>query len=126
MAHVLYSSGVKLEWDENLSVGSLIRTYHAGYWILERIEFREERKAPQHADPMWHPVPVEWSHDDMKEVPIYHSCQVLRDDGTPSKKARKSCAASYCRRITKDYMDAQLEREHTKADAKATAIAEFL
>lgn len=127
MAFILYSSGVRLEWDENVSIGSLIRTYYSGYWILERIEFQEMRSRIAALEgTKFDSYAIEWSHEDMKEVPIYHFVQVLNDDGKPTRKNRKSCAASYCRRITKDYMESQAQAEHDLADAKAAAITQFL
>jgi len=125
MAYLLYSNGVRLEWDENLSVGTLIRTYYSGYWILENIEFREPTPPRPIGDP-WRTELVEWSHDDMKEVPIFHFCQVLNNNGQPTKKNRKSCAASYCVKVDKVYMETQAAQEHALADAKAAAIATFL
>ena len=89
MAFVKYSNGVELEWDENLSVGTLIRTRYSGYWILERIEFREPHMPdPQLQGTIFHNTLVEWSHNDMKASPIFHFCQVLNDDGQPTKKNR--------------------------------------
>jgi hypothetical protein len=127
MAYVKYSNGVRCEWDENISVGTLIRTYYSGYWILERIKFRE----PHSRDPalkktIFDIELVEWSHDDMKAVPIFHFCQVLNDDGKPTKKNRKMCDASYCVKVDRAYMKSQAAREHALADAKAIAIAAFL
>ena len=125
MAFVKYSNGVKLEWDENLSVGTLIRTYYRGYWILERIEFREPI-TPCPIGDSWRLELVEWSHDDMKNSPIFHFCQVLNDDGKTTKKNRKCCDASYCVKVDRSYVESQAAREHALADAKAAAIASFL
>ncbi len=124
MAYVKYSNGVINEWDDNLTVGTLIRTYYSGYWILERIEFREPITRPQN-DP-WRIELVEWSHDDMKNSPVFHFVQVLNDNGEPTKKNRKSCDASYCVKVDRAYMESQAQREHALADSKAAAIATFL
>lgn len=127
MAFVKYSNGVKLEWDENLSVGTLIRTYYSGYWILEHIEFREAHVPdPQLQGTIFHNTLVEWSHDDMKCSPIFHFCQVMNDNGQPTKKNRKSCDASYCMKIDRSWTESQAAREHALADAKVAAIESFL
>lgn len=127
MAYVLYSNGVRSEWDETLSVGTLIRTYYSGYWILENIEFREPSgRNPSFAGSIFDVYPVEWSHEDMKMTPVFHFCQVLNDDGKPTKKNRKSCDASYCRKIDNAYAASQAAAEHALADAKLAAIASFL
>ena len=127
MAFVKYSNGVKLEWDENISVGTLIRTYYSGYWILESIEFREPHVPnPQLKGSIFHNTLVEWSHHDMKASPIFHFCQVLNNNGQPTKKNRKSCDASYCVKIDHAWMKSQATQEHALADAKAAAIASFL
>lgn len=123
MAYVTFSNGVILQWDETLTVGTLIRTYYAGYWILERIEFRDAVKVPEDSE---YPRAVQWSHDDMRQSPLFHFCQVLNDDGKPSKMNRKCCDASFCHRVDKIWTALQVAREHDLADSKAAAIASFL
>ena len=127
MAFIKDSNGNHFEWDEHLTVGTLIRTYYSGYWILERIEFRDpDPRAPGLKDSIFDIWPIEWSHDDMKNTPIFHFCQVLNDRGEPTKKNRKSCDASYCRRINLEYVEIQAAAEHALAASKAVAIAQFL
>lgn len=126
MAYIKYSNGVVNTWDENLAVGTLIRTYYSGYWILERIEFREPTPRPKNADPRWYPELVEWSHEDMKASPVFHFVQVLNDKGEETKKNRKCCCASYCRKIDSEYIDNQHKSEFLAMNAKKAALLKFV
>lgn len=127
MAYVKYSNGVVLEWDENISVGSLITTYNDGYHILTEIQFREEKPVPKELEgTIFGPRLVESSDPFYTASPIFHYTKVLKGDGTKSKAIRASCDASYCRKVTKDWTETQRAREVALAEAKAAAIATFL
>jgi len=120
MAFVKFESGVKLVWDETISVGELILTYYSGYFILERIEFADAPKGSSCKA-------VEWSDKEAYPYPpSFHLVKVLKDDGTPSKAIRKSCCAYYCSRVTKDEVQALLCKEIDAANVKFSAISSFL
>ena len=127
MAFLQYSNGVRLEWDETLSPGALIRTYYKGYFVLEGIEFVDEPDANTRFARESYNISLEsYSHEDMKECPIFHFVQVLKEDGTKSKVLRKSCSAAYCTRVTKDEVVQQFKAESHQAAMKSLAIQSFL
>ncbi len=127
MAFLQYSNGVRLEWDETLSPGVLIRTYYSGYFILERIEFvTEPNENTKYAREHYNIALDSFSHEDMKECPIFHFVQVLKADGTKSKANRKNCSASYCSRVTKDEIIQQFQAETHAAAVKSLALQRFL
>lgn len=121
MAYVKFENGVVLDWDETISVGTLIRTYYDGYHILERIEFND--KAAEHTSCK----AVEWSNKEAYSYPpSFHFVKVLKGDGTPSKALRKHCNAHYCSRVTLDQVKASWFKEVDEAKAKFNAVISFL
>lgn len=120
-AFITYSNGVHLEWDESISVGELITTYYSGYWILEGIEF-----GPTAPPERYNIKIVARSNEIYDSVPVFHMVQVLNDHGEPTKKNRKCCAASYCRRISNARAEAEYEESIIAAKKKLQALREFL
>lgn len=96
------------EWDETITVGTLITGYYKGFWILSRIQFRE----PSVMNP--------------DGVPIFHMTKVLNDDGTKSKALQKSCHAGYCKKITRENAVLQRHNEIDQANKKLDALLQFV
>lgn len=126
MQYVKYNSGVVFEWDDTIAVGTLIRTYYQGYWLLTNIEFQEPRVRNLEGT-IFDSYPVEWSNKELyPEVPILHFVQVLREDGTKSKKDKKSCSACHCSRVTVGMASAKMAEEINTAKTKYAAILNYL
>lgn len=127
MTYIKYSSGVVREWDETITVGTLIRTYNDGYHILENIEFPDPKpRNPALLGTVFDVWPIEFSDPSIQAEPIFHYVKVLKGDGTKSKAIRGSCAAGYCSRVTeKEAMD-QLATEILAAHDKYAALYQFL
>ena len=127
MTYIKFSNGVVREWDETISVGTLIRTYNDGYHILENIEFPDPKpRNPELAGTIFDNWPVEFSDPSIQAEPIFHYVKVLKGDGTKSKAVRGKCAAGYCSRVTEpEAMDA-MAREVLAARDKDAAILQFL
>lgn len=120
MAFIKFESGVKLVWDETISVGELILTYHDGYHILERIEFRDLPEGYQD-------VHMEFSDKEAYPFsPLFHYVKVLKGDGTKSKALRSRCDASYCSRVSPELVKKQLDVEIEACTKKFNAIMTFL
>lgn len=128
MQYVQYSNGVRLEWDDTISVGTLIRTRHQGYWVLTAIEYLPEpSRNPWLAGSPFDVYPIEWSNKELYGTcPIFHMTQVLREDGTKSKAIKKSCSAKYCSRVTAADAFEMMEHEIRTAREKYNAILPFL
>lgn len=128
MAYIKYNTGVVLEWDETISIGTLIRTYYSGYWVLTRIEFLSERERISGLEGnIDHSFPIEWSDKSLYETcPNFHMTQVLRKDGSASKANTKSCSAFYCSRVSDESAGAQMVTEVLAAHRKYDAIKQFV
>jgi hypothetical protein len=128
MAYIRYSNGNILEWDETISVGTLIRTYYKGYWVLTGIEFPLPKpRVPSLAGTIFDNYAIEWSNKDLYEdVPIFQFTQVLKEDGTKSKNIVKSCSAYYCSRVTEPEAMDLMAREILAARDKYAAILNYL
>lgn len=87
-----------VRYDESITVGSLIRTYHKGYHILTRIKFRDEQN------------------------PLFHYQKVLNENGTKAKSKEQHCDAIWCSIVThQDLID-----EQEALDRKHAAIKDFI
>lgn len=128
MEHIRYNNGVLLEWDETISVGTLIRTYYKGYWILTSIEFTTPKpRVESLKGTIFDNYPIEWSNKDLYEdVPIFHFTQVLKEDGMRSKSNTKKCSACYCSRVTRQEVYDQYDTETRAATDKQASILNFL
>jgi len=128
MQFIRYSNGHILEWDDTISVGTLIRTRFQGYWILTEIEFTKPKpRVPSLKGTIFDTYPIEWSNKDLNEdVPIFHFTQVLRADGTKSKANTKNCHACYCSRVTEEEAMDHMAREILTARDKYAAILNYL
>jgi hypothetical protein len=128
MAYIRYSNGNILEWDETLSVGELIRTRYQGYWILTGIEFTSPKpRVESLKGTIFDNYAIEWSNKVLYEdVPIFHFVQVLKEDGTKSKSAKKTCHACYCSRVTEAEAMDQMAHEILAARDKYAAILNYL
>lgn len=103
METVRYSNGLELSWDETLTVGELITTYHAGYHVLLRVEPRK------------------------KETPLMYYKQVVRGDGTlVNRKAELSCDASYVRRVDSATIHDSFVYEVRRAELKRDNLMQFV
>jgi hypothetical protein len=128
MEYIKYSNGNILSWDETISVGTLIRTYYKGYWVLHNIEFPTPKpRVESLKGSIFDTYAIEWSNKDLYEdVPIFHFTQVLRFDGSPSKNITKSCSACYCSRMTEELAMEQMASEILAARDKYAAIYPFV
>lgn len=124
MQYILYSNGVRLEWDDTITVGELIRTYNDGYHILTKIEFRDEDEERDNSG--LNITVVERSSDDYGATPIFHYVKVLKSDGTKSKSITSECDASYCSRVTLDEVIQQYHDEVKVAKNKLNALRNYL
>jgi len=128
MQYVKANTGVVLEWDDTITVGTLIRTYYSGYWVLTGIEIKDEKpRNPKLLDTVFDTYLIEWSDKDLYPTcPIFHFTQMLKEDGSPSKRNTKSCSASYCHRVTieevQDLYDHQIARAEHLRDQLMKAI----
>lgn len=89
MPEVDYESSRKGSWDDTLKAGDLITSYWKGIYKLISVEMRGDNKCP-----LFH------FHTFAKE------CGEIRSHG---KQINKVCDASYCARVTKDYVEARLD-----------------
>jgi hypothetical protein len=128
MEYIRYSNGNILEWDETISVGTLIRTYYKGYWVLHEIEFTAAKpRVESLKGTIFDNYAIEWSNKDLYEdVPVFHFTQVLKADGTKSKNITKSCPACYCSRVTEPEAMDLMAREILAARDKYAAIYPFV
>ena len=119
MAFVKFSNGYVSMWDDTITVGTLITTYHSGYHVLERIEFREIPKN--------HCGVTVVEHDTQDSYPpVFHYVKVLSSAGDKSKVIRNSCEASFCKRVTAESVIAQYQAEIEAAAKKREAISQFI
>jgi len=120
-----FSNGVVHEWDDTITLGSLITTYNDGYHILTRIEFRDRVSDPARRDDpeyvKFHPYVVSGENP-----PVFHYVKVLKGDGTKSKAITASCSSKYCRKVTLETAAADLRDTCQKANEKYHAIQRFL
>lgn len=127
MAWVKMNSGHVYEWDDSIAVGSLITAYHQGYHVLERIEFVDPKpRNPNLLGSIFDNFVVEYSDDLMREIPIFHYCQVLRANGLPGKALRRSCSAMYCQLVTSEVALKQRNDEIEAANTKFNNIFKYL
>lgn len=96
--------GVELQWDDTLTVGELVTTYHRGYHILTSIDHRDG-----------HP-------------PLATYVQVIKPDGTRIKTPSRSnaCDISYVRRVDLQQVLDIYRAEHNAAVTKRDNLLEFV
>lgn len=123
MAFSLYSNGVRLQWDENLTIGSLITTYNEGFHVLTRIDFRDP---PDDEGSSFNARLIQWSHDDMKIPPLFHYVKVLKSNGQKSKAISGRCCASFCKQVTVESRGNEYLEELTSVKAKHDAVMSYL
>lgn len=95
------------DYDESITVGTLITAYHKGYHILTRIDFVEAT--------VFTPASVH-----------YYYSKVLTEDGKPATSAEKCCHSSYCRRVDKSFADAQLKNMMEQATQLHQSLQKYV
>ena len=111
MATITNSNGYVSNWDETITVGTLITAYHSGYFILERIDHRDQ----DDGEP-----------DFERQAPVFHYVKVVSTSGLPSAKVRQCCDASFCARVTKETIASILAVETGMALEKHNELLKYL
>lgn len=91
-------------YDESITVGTLITTYHKGYHILTRLEF----------------------NGFSDNAPVFHYQKVLNEDGTESNDIDNHCHASYCHRVLITEVQSKIEKDIQALHRKREAISKFV